>query len=305
MPVYDLSYRRLEGVRRPRSLRFLPIATFGVRLFFRRRIYLLLGLVALVPFFLMMFTILAPHVFETLTPADFPEEFRAFFHLSGTGLYVYLARFEWVFLFLFAALAGGGQIANDLRANALEIYFSRPLTRLDYVLGKLGVVMAILLGVTLLPCVLLWLADVSLANEPGFAAQQAPLLLRAAGASLVVTLPYALFVLAASAVARTARTAMIVFAAAERLLAISSFVAARMFDEERWRLLSPLACMRRVAYAVLDADRQLLAQVTPSRRPVPLADEPVMWALSSLLLFCAAAAWLLVARIRAVEVVEG
>ena len=45
--------------------------------------------------------------------------------------------------------AGAGLIANDLRTGAILVYLSRPLTRRDYVLGKLGVLMALNLSVTL------------------------------------------------------------------------------------------------------------------------------------------------------------
>ena len=44
---------------------------------------------------------------------------------------------------LLVVLAGPNLISRDLRFNALPLYFSRPLTRLDYFLGKLGVIAAL------------------------------------------------------------------------------------------------------------------------------------------------------------------
>ena len=43
-------------------------------------------------------------------------------------------------IMLLVVVAGPGLISRDLRFNALPLYFSRPLTRLDYFVGKLGVI---------------------------------------------------------------------------------------------------------------------------------------------------------------------
>ena len=42
------------------------------------------------------------------------------------------------FTLLLSIFGGAGLIANDLRTGAILVYLSRPLTRRDYVLGKLG-----------------------------------------------------------------------------------------------------------------------------------------------------------------------
>jgi len=45
------------------------------------------------------------------------------------------------------------------------VYLSRPLTRRDYVLGKLGVLMLLNLSVTLVPALLLYLIALALAPD--------------------------------------------------------------------------------------------------------------------------------------------
>ena len=47
-------------------------------------------------------------------------------------------------------------MANDLRTGAILAYLSRPLTRRDYVLGKLLVPLLLNLAVTLVPGLLLY-----------------------------------------------------------------------------------------------------------------------------------------------------
>ena len=54
-------------------------------------------------------------------------------------------------MFFVTVYVGAGLIANDRRANALQIYLSKPLTRAEYVVGKLAILMAFLLLVTWVP----------------------------------------------------------------------------------------------------------------------------------------------------------
>jgi ABC-type transport system involved in multi-copper enzyme maturation permease subunit len=59
------------------------------------------------------------------------------------------------FVFVITVYVGAGLIANDRRANALQIYLSKPLMRSEYILGKLAVLFTFLVLVTLVPALLL------------------------------------------------------------------------------------------------------------------------------------------------------
>ena len=61
---------------------------------------------------------------------------------------------------LLVVMAGPNLISRDLRFNALPLYFSRPLTRLDYFLGKLGVIAALVAAVAVLPAVVAYVLGV-------------------------------------------------------------------------------------------------------------------------------------------------
>src|SRR5690606_24484659 len=102
MPIYDQTYRRIEGVRPAGRLRFLPITRTGLALFFRKKIYLLFALFALGPFFLMLLPLAAPHLLSSFDAQALPPEVRRFLHLRPETLFIYLTQFQWVFLFLFA-----------------------------------------------------------------------------------------------------------------------------------------------------------------------------------------------------------
>ena len=75
-----------------------------------------------------------------------------------------------VFSVLLAALTGPGLIAPDLANNALPLYFSRPLTRVDYVAARMAVLVALLSMITWIPGLLLFTMQSSMAGWTWFAA---------------------------------------------------------------------------------------------------------------------------------------
>ena len=69
-----------------------------------------------------------------------------------------------IFAFFTTLFAGPGLISPDLRNNALPLYFSRPLTRTEYLVGK-GLVLALVLSLmTWVPGLVLWLFQAVLAG---------------------------------------------------------------------------------------------------------------------------------------------
>ena len=69
------------------------------------------------------------------------------------------------FVFFITVYVGAGLIANDRRANALQIYLSKPLMRSEYIAGKLAMLFAFLLLVTLVPALLLLMLQVDVRRQ--------------------------------------------------------------------------------------------------------------------------------------------
>src|SRR6185503_11858602 len=77
----------------------------------------------------------------------FPEANRV---LPVDGrLFGELLAWQAFFTMFITIFGGAGLVANDLRTGAILVYLSRPLTRRDYVVGKLGVLLALNLSATL------------------------------------------------------------------------------------------------------------------------------------------------------------
>lgn len=161
MPVYDQGYQRFEGERLARPVRSWPITWRALRSTLPQRKYLALLVLAWIPVIIQGFRayvgrgagelasgaggLLNSNVLDI---SGFFEIGPAFFNdvLGGQGL--------WALVLLL--LTGADLISSDRRHKALQLYFSRPLTFHDYLLGKLAIPGATVLLVTVLPVLLLW-----------------------------------------------------------------------------------------------------------------------------------------------------
>ena len=159
MPIHDQGYRRYGGARAPRGRAWAVITTAGLRTFFAKRGFIALLLLAWLPFVVRTVQFYAAANFPQMAAiAPTVETFRQFLDHQG------------VFVFFVTVYAGAGLIANDRRANALQIYLSKPLTRAEYVFGKMAILMIFLLMVTWLPAVVLLLVQVAFAGSFSFLA---------------------------------------------------------------------------------------------------------------------------------------
>src|SRR5262245_31318839 len=139
MPIYEQTYRKYEARAPLRAVRFWPITREALRLILAKRAFLLLLMAAWAPFLYWVVVIYIVTRFPDmgrLLPAD-------------AGLFGRFLGGQSRFTLFLSIFGGAGLIANDLRTGAILVYLSRPLTRRDYVLGKLGVLMALNASVTL------------------------------------------------------------------------------------------------------------------------------------------------------------
>jgi ABC-2 type transport system permease protein len=155
MPIHDQGYRRYGGGKM-RGQGWMVIARAGIRTFIGKRVFLGLLLMAWLPFFVRAVQIYAAaNLPQAAILAPTPQTF----HDMVDSWFVNLV------VFVMAVYVGAGLIANDRRANALQIYLSKPLTRGEYVFGKLAILMTFLLLVTWVPAIVLLLVQVAFAGN--------------------------------------------------------------------------------------------------------------------------------------------
>ena len=201
MPIYEQTYRRYEARGPLRTVRFWPITREALRLILVRRAFLALLLVAWGQF---LFRVVQIYVVTKL-----PEAGRVL-PVDGRMFGQFLA-IQTLFTLLLSIFGGAGLVANDLRTGAILVYLSRPLTRRDYVLGKLGVLMALNLSVTLAPGLLLYLIALALAPDQFAKWDLAWIGPAVVLHSFVLSLVTSLLALAVSSLSRSARVAGIGF----------------------------------------------------------------------------------------------
>ncbi|MBW8713812.1 MAG: hypothetical protein JF632_06975 [Acidobacteria bacterium] len=157
MPIHDQSYRRYAGGKAVPGQAWTVIARAGIAAMIRKRTFLGLLLFAWMPFL-----VRAVQIYVT---SNYPQV--AMFAPTAETFRQFLEQQDF-FVFIMTIYAGAGLIANDRRANALQIYLSKPLMRTEYIFGKAAVLFAFLLFVTLVPGLLLLLLQVLFAGSFAF-----------------------------------------------------------------------------------------------------------------------------------------
>jgi hypothetical protein len=161
-------------------------------------------------------------------------------------LYLILLNiFVYPILLPLSLIFGTELVASDLRTNALESYFSRPITPLGYLLGRTLAYTGFLLSATLLPLLIVWYSDVSTAPSGHFdVVGRVPIGL--ALALVPITLTITLLVQAAATVTRSAMGAnifMVVFFVFLHVLGIS---LAETADDRGFLAISFLSVMESI-----------------------------------------------------------
>ena len=184
MPVYRQGYRRWRGELAGRGWRWLAITRAGVALTARSRWLRRFVLVAWLPllYYALLFFLVGQatelrnvqrledewrfQVLRGLFGGSLTERFiadpAAFRPVIWSLLLHLFLRYTQVFsVMIVVAIVGPRLVSEDLRSRALALYFSKPIGRVDYILGKLGVVAFWVATVSLLPGLALYALSIA------------------------------------------------------------------------------------------------------------------------------------------------
>jgi ABC-2 type transport system permease protein len=281
VPIYEQTYRRYEARAPLRKVRFWPITREALRLVLARRWFLILLIGGWLQFLV--------RVIQVYVVTRFPEAGRVLpvdGRLFGEFLGIQLMPALLVTIF-----SGAGLIANDLRTGAILVYLSRPLTRRDYVAGKLLVVVILVLFITLLPCLLLYLIALALAPEQFLKWELAWIAPAIVVYCAVIALALSLVALAVSSLSKSARVAGLGFFGLLMGLEAVHNVMRQAFDRPEAAVLSIMNDIQTIGRALFG--------ITARRYAVPWP-----WSAIALTLIVLACLAILRARVRAVEIVR-
>lgn len=279
MPIHDQGYRRYAGLRAQTGFAWAVIAKAGIRTLFAKRAFVGLLLLSWVPFLVRAVQIYAA--------TNLPQ---AQFLAPDARMFRNFLQFQEVFMFFITVYAGAGLIANDRRANALQIYLSKPLSRFEYVFGKFMILLALLLVVTWLPALLLLIIQVMFAGSLTFLVANLYLIPAITVFSLIQATAVGLTMLALSSLSRSSRYVGVLYA------------GLIFFSQAIYGIVRGLTRDSAMAWLSMPLDLQHIGDVI--FRLEPRFHMPTWSAFVMIALLIAASAWILERRVRGVEVVS-
>lgn len=279
MPIHDQGYRRYAGSRAAIGRSWQVITRAGVRTVLAKRSFIALMLLAWSPFVV--------RAVQVYVAANFPQ---ASFLLPSAETFREFLEQQGVFVFFVTIYVGAGLIANDRRANALQVYLSKPLTRAEYVAGKFAILFIFLVSVTWLPAILLLLVQIMFAGTLAFVRDNVFLLPAITLFALLQVLVSAMTMLALSSMSKSSRFVGIMYAGL-------IFFSAAMFQALRgitgrssWAWLSPTDTLEQIGTYIF--------------RTEPAFELSPLVALLTVAVLLGGSAWILERRVRGVEVVQ-
>ena len=249
MPIHDLGYRPWQGTRVPEVGRFWAIAVTGVRLAWKnrwlRRILYLTWLPAL---YLSVGFLFYEQWLAQERPRHAVESFLSGFpvvqdrhHAWSWLLWVFFRYPQGLWMVIVVGLIAPPLIAQDVRTRAFLLYFSRPITRLEYLMGKMSVVWVYLVAITTAPALLMYGAGLLLSSDLGAIRDTWDLPLRILAASLVLTIPTTALALCFSSLTSDTRYATFAWFAFWGVGWITYAIALTHLDAaavDRWTVIS-------------------------------------------------------------------
>lgn len=227
MPIHNVGYRNWTGDLTRNSLRWTVIAETGVRLAWKsqwlRRMLFFAWLPAAV-FGVLFFLYEQMTQREQLTPArrgiqvalqrsleqsteqwGLKENDR---HDTWALLLFWFFRYpQGLIMTLLVGMVTPALISQDMRSRAFLLYFSRPISPLEYILGKATVVWLFLSLIITLPALTLYVLGVMLSPDLDVLRYTWDLPLRILAASLVVMVPTTALALLISSIPQESRYA--------------------------------------------------------------------------------------------------
>jgi ABC-type transport system involved in multi-copper enzyme maturation permease subunit len=153
MAVYEHLYKPYAGPLTPEWSRFLIIPRHAYRDVFKSKLFTgFFALCFVFPLVLAIFVYLKQNaaalaVFN-IKPGDVAP--------VNAALFQFFTAFQSGLGFLLTVLIGPVLISRDLANNALPLYLCRPLSRAEYVIGKMSVLMILISAITWVPGLLLF-----------------------------------------------------------------------------------------------------------------------------------------------------
>lgn len=283
-------YRRWQGVQHSPWWASLALARFGVWLVMRRWVFWgLIGLGLMVFLFNFAFIYLkATLTVQSGELARFLDGYR----VTGTGdAFLDFMHAQAGITVLLLAFAGSTLIGSDYRQGGMIFYLSRTIGKWQYIVGKLLAIGAVVLMITTLPALVLYVEYGILSSSLDYFQTNWRIAAGIVGYGLILAGVQSLLLFAVAAwIPRTVPLVM-AWLGLFTLLAALAHVLFEIRQNPRWLLLALWENMLRLGRWCFGAPQ---SPISPS----------ILETSAVLCGVCAICLWLIVRRVRAVEVVS-
>lgn len=211
MTIKEKGYTHWDGELKDGRFPWWPITRFGIKLTFKKKFFKFFFFMTLVPAVVYLVGI---YISERLEDFNFMiRESTEFLQINPAYFKSYFTNEGLLFMIVIVLVfAGAGLISDDLKYNSLQLYFSRPLKKRDYFIGKAAVIVFFLFIVTLIPGLVFIIMKLVFSGSFKFFASYPWLILSVIAYSILVTAFFAFYSLFLSSMSKNRRyVAILIF----------------------------------------------------------------------------------------------
>jgi ABC-2 type transport system permease protein len=158
MAVYKRTYKAYQGSLTPAWSRFTVLSRYGLGNLFASRPFTAYTVLCFVPFLVGLVLV---YVLNSSTAQSLLQIGPHHPVVDNRWFVIFLTIEAWMG-FLLAAWGGPGNITKDFANHSIQLYLSRPLSRAEYLFGKVSVLGALLSCTTWIPALILFFVQADL-----------------------------------------------------------------------------------------------------------------------------------------------
>jgi ABC-2 type transport system permease protein len=159
MAVYKRTYKAYHGPLTPAWSRFTVLSRYGLSTLFNSRPFTAYTVLCFLPFLIGLAYIYIVHSAAAQAVLGIGKTIPG--TVNNVWFVSFLAIEAWMG-FLLAAWGGPGMITKDFANHSVQLYLSRPISRTEYLFGKVSVLATLLSCTTWIPALLLFFVKAQL-----------------------------------------------------------------------------------------------------------------------------------------------
>jgi ABC-2 type transport system permease protein len=322
MPVFDQGYRHWEGELSGHALRWWVITRHGVRAQIRNKwvIFTILsawmfGVVLAVVVILWGLVerqsqLVAPllSMLARELPFDLAADPAVLRELVWTFAFSSFFQAKMFLVMLLVMQVGPDLIGQDLRFNAIPLYLSKPIRRLDYFVGKAGVIGVYTLAAAIVPAVIAYGVGVGFSLDFGVIRETLPILLGSMAYGAIVVVSASTLMLAISSLSKNSRHVGALWVGLWLVSAVAAEALVQGVGKDWCALVSYTGNLHRMHHALLGTQaawqrtNELFGGRLELDAPLLVGDtHPWQWSAGVLLALFGVSIWILTSRVKSLD----